>query len=233
MLSIRSEKILKAAVKDYILRGCPIASEDLYERHNFGVKPASIRAELLDLTTLGFLVQPHTSSGRVPTQKGYRFFVDQVYENIFKEETLVDEEKEANFLPTDSFIDDFSRELKLLGLSYNQNEGQVYKTGLDELCGRINFKGSEEFLEVVRDFEKLDKSMKNLLNVLGESNRPQVFIGSESPITQSAHLSVIADNFRIGNDQVLIVAIGPKRMDYAKPLRLFKAAKARTRKYKK
>ncbi len=225
MLDGRSAKILKAAVRDYIVAGEPIASEDLYGRHNFGVKPASIRSELLNLTTLGFLIQPHTSSGRVPTEKGYRFFVDDVYANIFDEESLVAEEKETNLFSIGNFIDNFSRELKLLGLSYNQNEEQVYKTGLDELCSRIHFKGQEEFLEVVRDFERLDKSMKRLLKVVATSNRPRVFIGSESPVTSSAHLSLIADIFTIDNEKILIVAIGPKRMDYAKPLKLFKAAK--------
>ena len=232
MLDSRSAKILKAAVRDYIVRGEPIASEDLYERHNFGVKPASIRSELLNLTSLGFLVQPHTSSGRVPTEKGYRFFVDEVYANIFDEEDLSAAETETSFFSPDSFIDNFSRELKLLGLSYNQNEEQVYKTGLDELCSRINFKGQEEFLEVVRDFEKLDKSMKSLLNVMASSDRPKVFIGSESPITKSAHLSLIADVFNIDNEQILIVAIGPKRMDYAKPLKLFKSIKEKNNKTK-
>ncbi len=225
MLSSRSAKILKAAVRDYIVVGEPIASEDLYDRHSFGVKPASIRSELLNLTTLGFLVQPHTSSGRVPTEKGYRFFVDTVYANIFHEESLIAEEQEASFFSTGSFIDNFSKELRLLGLSYNQNNEGVYKTGLNELCSRINFKGQEEFLEVVRDFEKLDESMKNLLKVVSVSDRPQVFIGSESPVTSSAHLSLIADVFNVDDEQILIVAIGPKRMDYAKPLKLFKAAK--------
>ena len=228
MLDSRSVKILKAAVRDYIMRGEPIASEDLYERHSFGVKPASIRSELLNLTTLGFLIQPHTSSGRVPTEKGYRFFVDEVYANIFDEEnSIVEQKQDISFFSADNFIDNFSKELKLLGLSYNQNEEQVYKTGLDELCSRINFKGQEEFLEVVRDFERLDKSMKSLLKVVATSNRPQVFIGSESPVTSSAHLSLIADIFDVDDEQILIVAIGPKRMDYAKPLKLFKEAKGK------
>ena len=86
MLLSRAEKVLKAAMRDYILRGEPIASEDLCERHNFGVKSASIRAELLSLTKQGFLMQQHISGGRIPTEKGYRFFVDQIYANIFDED---------------------------------------------------------------------------------------------------------------------------------------------------
>ncbi len=232
MLQARSVKILKAAIRDYIINGDPVASEDLYHKHNFGVKPASIRSELLNLTKQGFLMQAHTSSGRAPTEKGYRFFVDELYADIFNDQknTIVKINGWEDGLH--HFIDTFSQEMKLLALSYNENDQGVYKTGLDELCSRINFQGKEEFLEVVRDFEKLDQSMQSLLRVVSKSGRPQVFIGSESPVTSSAHLSLIADIFEVGNEQILIVAIGPKRMDYAKPLKLFKAAKEKQRRHK-
>lgn len=80
----RQEEILKAVVKDYINMAEPIGSQVLYEKYNLGISPATIRNELSVLEEEGYLVQPHTSAGRVPTDKGYRFYVDY----LMGEETL-------------------------------------------------------------------------------------------------------------------------------------------------
>lgn len=72
----RQEEILKAVVKDYINLAEPVGSKIIYEKYNLGISPATIRNELSELEEEGYLVQPHTSAGRVPTDKGYRFYVD-------------------------------------------------------------------------------------------------------------------------------------------------------------
>lgn len=75
-LNPRKSQILRAIIIDYINTAEPIGSRSLVKRHNIGLSAATIRNEMADLEELGFLVQPHTSAGRIPSQLGYRYFVD-------------------------------------------------------------------------------------------------------------------------------------------------------------
>lgn len=77
MLNERKLKILQAIIQDYIETAAPVGSRTLSKRYDLGVSPATIRNEMADLEDLGFIIQPHTSAGRVPSDKGYRLYVDQ------------------------------------------------------------------------------------------------------------------------------------------------------------
>ncbi len=77
-LDERKRKILGAVVRDYVDTVRPVGSEDLAARHAWGVKSATIRNEMAELSELGYLRQPHTSAGRIPSDQGYRFYVDHL-----------------------------------------------------------------------------------------------------------------------------------------------------------
>ena len=77
-LTLRQADILDSVISEYIRLAEPISSQHLEKRYDFGVSPATIRNELQALSEKGYLAQPHTSAGRMPTDKGYRFFVDGV-----------------------------------------------------------------------------------------------------------------------------------------------------------
>lgn len=72
----RKQKILRAIVQDYIATAEPIGSRTIARKYDLGVSPATIRNEMADLEELGFIEQPHTSAGRIPSDAGYRYFVD-------------------------------------------------------------------------------------------------------------------------------------------------------------
>ncbi len=76
----RKSDILKAIIREHILTAEPIGSRTLAKNYNFGVSSATIRNEMSDLEDMGFLEQPHTSAGRVPSDKGYRYYVDVLME---------------------------------------------------------------------------------------------------------------------------------------------------------
>ena len=78
MLDERKQKILQAIIKDYISTAEPVGSRTIARRYDLGVSPATIRNEMADLEMLGYLEQLHTSSGRIPSSKGYRFYVDDL-----------------------------------------------------------------------------------------------------------------------------------------------------------
>ena len=72
----RKKRILQAIIDSYIDSAEPVGSRFIARRYNLGVSPATIRNEMSDLEEMGYLEQPHTSAGRIPSDKGYRFYVD-------------------------------------------------------------------------------------------------------------------------------------------------------------
>src|SRR4051812_32252803 len=81
-LSQRQAKILAAIVKLNCETGQPVASRDLVEKYDFGLSSATIRNEMSALEKLSYIHQPHTSSGRVPTDEGFRYFVNQLMDKV-------------------------------------------------------------------------------------------------------------------------------------------------------
>ncbi|WP_052306598.1 heat-inducible transcriptional repressor HrcA [Acetivibrio clariflavus] len=87
-LDDRKKMILHAIIDDYISTAEPIGSRSVSKRHELGLSSATIRNEMSDLEEMGYLIQPHTSAGRIPSDKGYRFYVDQLMKTC---ELTVDE----------------------------------------------------------------------------------------------------------------------------------------------
>ena len=89
MIDERKQRILQAIIDDYISSAEPVGSRTLARKHDLGVSPATIRNEMADLEMLGYLEHIHTSSGRIPSSKGYRFYVD----GLIPPKPVSDEEK--------------------------------------------------------------------------------------------------------------------------------------------
>src|SRR5215216_4274149 len=96
--------VLRAIVEDYVATEEPVGSKALVERHRLGVSSATIRNDMATLEDEGYIVQPHTSAGRIPTDKGYRLFVDR----LSQVRTMSPGERKAihTFLDTAIDVDD-------------------------------------------------------------------------------------------------------------------------------
>ena len=90
-LSERKLKILQAIIADFIRTAEPVGSRTISRNYDLGVSPATVRNEMSDLEELGYLSHPHTSSGRVPSEKAYRLYVNE----LMKKRELTSEEKDA------------------------------------------------------------------------------------------------------------------------------------------
>ena len=84
-LNERKLKILQAIIHDFVTTAEPVGSRTLSKKYELGVSPATIRNEMSDLEDLGYIVQPHTSAGRIPSDKGYRFYVNNLIASKDKE----------------------------------------------------------------------------------------------------------------------------------------------------
>ena len=82
VLDDRKSQVLRAVIEDYIETAEPVGSRTIARKHRLGVSPATIRNEMADLEETGYLEQPHVSAGRIPSDKGYRFYVDTLMEPV-------------------------------------------------------------------------------------------------------------------------------------------------------
>ena len=113
MLEDRKLDVLRAIVEDYVSTQEPVGSKALVERHNLGVSPATIRNDMAALEDEGYIAQPHTSAGRIPTDKGYRLFVDRL--STVKPLSSAERRAIQSFLDNAVDLDDIvSRTVRLL-----------------------------------------------------------------------------------------------------------------------
>ena len=87
-LNERKEKILDAVIRNYLETGEPVGSRTISKYTDLNLSSATIRNEMSDLEEMGYIVQPHTSAGRIPTDKGYRFYVDHMLKDKMSELTI-------------------------------------------------------------------------------------------------------------------------------------------------
>lgn len=221
----RTENILNAVIESFIKTGSPVSSGWLYEKYNFGIKPAMIRHELENLTESGFLEQPYHSAGRIPSDKAYEIFVSQILEA--DEEPSLDRNFSRTLKNSDwpEFLSAFSNHLGILGALEEENEERVYKSGLETLLDRLDWENQNNIKRIIRDFEELDEKINNLKQKIENDAPLQIFIGRKSPITESQDLAVIAQKCIVDGENILLMAIGPKRMNYKKVVETFKGIK--------
>ena len=81
-LDLRAQAILRAVIEEYVTTAAPVGSQALVERYRLGVSSATVRNVLAELEAAGLLSHPHTSAGRVPTDHGYRFYVESIVEQV-------------------------------------------------------------------------------------------------------------------------------------------------------
>lgn len=221
----RTKAIFEASLGSFIKTGRPITSELLYDSYDFGIKPAMIRWELNALNDAGYFYQTHPSGGRYPTNKAYRFFVDELLAEGLNGTFANVRQVMRGFLEGEmkSFIAEVADYLKVLSVGYEPNNREMYESGFESLLRQLEVGGKRELLKVVKDFEYLPERLSDERKWWQkEQEWPQVFIGG-SPVTKSEYLSLIVDRLDVDNEKFLLIAIGPKRMDYKKSLNLFKS----------
>lgn len=116
-LNERETAILSAIVYEYITSGKPVGSRSFVQKYSFSISPATMRNTMYDLEKLGYLQQPHTSAGRLPTDKGYRYYVDSLldtYEVVMNERVKVREELIKKEMQLDKIFFSLTRTISLV-----------------------------------------------------------------------------------------------------------------------
>jgi len=222
----RQKLILFAVVKEYIKNGQPVSSMLIFEKYNFNISPATFRNEFVELENLGFLSQPYTSAGRVPTDKGYRVFVNSLLEkrtqerekmrNIFLEFAKEKKRHDNMFAELTRSFSEFSRNVVFSG---PVDSKMLFRSGINEVLSQPEFDDNllrKHFGSVVDSFEE---HLPKIIASLSE-NEFAVLIGDENSFSDAKDFSMIVSKFNMHGDEGIIAILGPKRMDYAKNINL-------------
>lgn len=215
----RAAEILAATVKEFIETGMPVSSAHLYDRYDFGIKPASIRIELTDLTDAGYLEQPHHAAGRVPSDEGYAFFAERALEGATPGRSVRALEEALGASAWDDFAHALALELGAAAVVADLRDGYAWTRGISSLVEHLDWDSREELAEIIRDLEAVDQRIDAFRTRLG-GTVPQVFIGKGNPLGTTA-LATLAAQYSFDGHPIAIIAVGPKRMDYARAARLF------------
>jgi heat-inducible transcriptional repressor len=214
----RQLQILIALIEIYAKTAEPVSSE-LISRQ-FENSPATIRAEMVELERQGYIVQPHTSAGRVPTDKGYRTYVnalegttqvERMSHAIARRVASAGDVDRAIITATDSLVS-ATHNLGLATLS-----DRLYLSGLSNLFGQPEFYGGSAAYEVARLLDDLDQWLKEA----NLSKPVNVYIGHENPIGKASGASLIISRFESPySDHSYIGILGPTRQSYGRVIGL-------------
>lgn len=220
----RTREILAAAVDHHIKTGEPITSANLYAQYDFGIKPAMIRWELNELTEGGYLYQNHPSGGRFPTNAAYKFFAEKSLAqaegrvrglNVYQSAVRSGEMQ--------SLLNLVSDELKVMALGYDAARRQTYRTPFHNFLASLEANQAADVVSAIEECERLAGQL-DPGGFFEADEDLQIFIG-RSPVLHSDNLSLIASRVSTEQGDWSLFLIGPKRMDYDKPIRIFKQLK--------
>lgn len=212
----RQARILQAIVEQYAEVASPVGSSLLAKV--FDVSSATIRAEMSELERLGYINQPHTSAGRVPTDKGYRFYVNTLTDDSLtrmatpRVDRALTARAAGGGLPERKIRNTVDTLVELthnLGLATIGD--QVYMSGLSNLFGQPEFMHPGQVQEVARLLDNIQPWLHE-----AAPNKPlSVYIGRENPIGRGAGCSLIISRFRSPfSDRSYIGVLGPTRQSY-------------------
>ncbi len=212
MLSKRQEALFQTIVEHYIKNVTPVGSKLLTEEYEFSVSPATIRAEMNVLEKEGFLYQPFTSSGRIPTSRGYVYYVEQFLDRN-KELSKRDQEKFFTFLSLSSNRERIKQIAQALS-QLTQNSVLVgfgpfdtYYTGFSHLFSHPEFHDYHFMQSVGEVVDHFDEGMRSFLKE--KSNSIEIFIGKQNPFHPECSLIYLELPPR-----TFLGLFGPMRMDY-------------------
>lgn len=225
----RQRAILAAIIEQYAEIAAPVGSVTLAKL--FGVSSATIRAEMAKLEDMGLIAAPHTSAGRIPTDKGYRMYVNGITDAQMTElPSGLDRSARTIEAHVNSHVTQADRAIRsavdsLVELTGNMGfatiGSELYTNGISRLFSQPEYMQGQHIQAVAR----LIDNIKPWLREAAPNEPLNVFIGSENPIGKSSGATLIISRFRSPySDASYIGVIGPTRQNYARTMHLVQRA---------
>jgi len=197
-----------------------VGSEGLVDKYNLDISSATVRNEMAELEELGFIAQPHTSAGRIPTEKAYNFYLENLSEERLSEaevkvfEKLLAEKDEENFKQAAKAMAKISQ----TAIFWAFHKHDLYYTGISNLLHQPEFRETNLIYDISEVIDRVDEIIGSIFNDLKYG--PQILIGSKNPF--GAYCGTVVAKYKLGDNIGLVGILGPVRMNYEKNLALVK-----------
>lgn len=219
----RQELILETIIKEHVASGAPVSSSILVDKYKLDISSATVRNEMAVLEDEGYIIQPHTSAGRIPTEKAYKWFISRL-----KTEDVAGKEAKTleNILETTEGKD-FKKLVKTLaemsGLAvfWALPQQNVYYTGVSNLFLRPELNQAQLLSDFSEVIDNLDETINEYFDDI--QSTPAILVGSDGPFGNFC--STIVVKYSIDGHDGVFGILGPLRLDYAKNLALIKFIK--------
>jgi len=219
-LTARQTQILKTLIDEYIDTAEPVGSEALDKKFNLGVSPATIRNEMVALTKTGYLRQPHTSAGRVPTPQAMKFYIGQLMEE--KQMSLTDEVKaKEEVWDSRGDVESLIREATHALAEHTRclavgaiDEGSVWHSGYSNVFLNPEFADLEISANLFSFLEQAERMHEIFFKRFMGVNPVEVLFGEDLGWPEVRSIGIAATRFRIGNHEGALGIIGPARLRY-------------------
>jgi transcriptional regulator of heat shock response len=220
----RQEQLLKLITLQYIKTAEPVSSKLIAQADDFDLSSATIRNEMMELENAGFIYQPYTSAGRIPTEKGYSYFVSHFLKDFFlskkQQQVLAGviktfkkfEPQLAKELAKE--IAEFSAQAVFVAFS----DDDFYYTGLANLFSQPEFIEHQPVYHLSQVIDHLDQVINKIFNLL--ETDLEILIGSQNPFGKDC--SCIVAKYYSQDAAGLFGILGPMRMDYQNNYNLIK-----------
>ncbi len=219
----RKKQILQAIINHFVETAEPVGSNTILVSYQFHVSPATIRNDMMSLEEDGYIFQPHTSAGRVPTDKGYRLFVDEMadYKQARKEAiqalTQIRQKYKAEKVREKLYdaVSLLARATNCASFATTPDNPRTFFLGMSNILRQPEFlDNSVSASEVIEVLERSDNFVKTLASLnINESAR--TFIGEENILPQIQSCSIIVSKYTNEGYTGYLGILGPKRMNYA------------------
>ncbi len=218
----RTLKILTALIEDFIETANPVASKKLLESSDMKISSATVRNEFAILEEVGLIQSPHVSAGKIPTEKGFRFFVDELLKDQNEEEIVASIfakhiEKYKIQKSKESIFDVLRLVAHLSGnvaFSVIDNDQTFYVGVSNVLRSPEYLSHPEKAAQIVEILEGREKFQQMLSSLEVSNDEVKVFIGEENLLEEISSCAMVLAGFQEKNINGKIGILGPMRMKY-------------------
>ena len=211
------QQLLKTVVEEYLATAAPVGSQRLVERYGLDMSSATVRNRFAELEQAGLVTQPHTSGGRIPTEKGFRRYVE-----LFVKDKPAGKKETAALRQACELAAENGWQTKNLAKALSALAGQAvfvttgqadtFYTGLSQLFAQPEFRDWQRVVSLSEVFDSLNETLQSLQEQ--DFPQPRVLLGRDCPF------GAVCGAVVISFDDGLLGLLGPVRMDYQRAISL-------------
>lgn len=216
----RKKTILFTIVKEHIKSGAPVGSNYIVEKYELNISPATVRNEMADLEDMGFIAQPHTSAGRIPTEKAYHLFLENIKSSELSGQEqeiftgLLDAKDALNLKKAAKELSRITGQTVFWAFARNN----LYYTGISNLLQQPEFSQFKYLCSISQVIDQMDDIVDRIFNKIQPG--VEIKIGSQNPFSDIC--ASIIGRYKTKDQNGMFGILGPLRMDYEKNLGLVK-----------